>query len=342
MMAVANTPPHIVAIEAIHCPIPTFDIPHTLTVHNWTSASELAERIKDATVIITTTIRLSAREFSPDLTPRLRLVVAMGTGTDHIDKAAANARGIVVCNCPGANLESVSEHAIGMYFATRRKLLALTQATTSILPPPASDTEWKVKGSLRERLQMADRKAPLSCRDETVGIIGFGALGKRIARMAEGLGMSVLVAERKGGSPRNNRTSFEDVLKTSTVLVLCLPRTPETFDLISTAELHMMPPQALLINVSRGGIVNEAALLAALKSGRISGAATDVFAIEPTGRADSPLLSAEAQGLNLILTPHLAWYAEQTLTNIQALVKSNVESWYTGDVANEVKCQELV
>lgn len=336
-MTMAQFDPHIVAIEAIHCQMPTFDIPHSLTVHKWTHQSELADRIKDATVIITTTIRLTARELDLSATPRLKLIVAMSTGTDHIDKAAAKARGIPVCNCPGSNIQSVSDHAIGLYFATRRKLAILNQATTTVLPS-ASDTQWKLTGSLRDRLRMSDNKGPLLSNEESMGIIGFGALGKRIAQMGRALGMSVLIAERKGDSPRENRTAFEDVLKKSTVLVVTVPRSPETIDLISSPELRMMPPQALLLNVARGGIVNEAALLAALKDGLISGAATDVFEKEPVGKADSPLVGAEAEGLNLVLTPHLAWYAECTLKNLQHSVRSNVENWYAGNMSNEIKC----
>ena len=94
--------------------------------------------------------------------------------------------------------------------------------------------------------------------------------------------------------------------------------------------------QTILINVARGGIVDEQALLDALKGGLIAGAATDVYAIEPAGRGDSPLLSAEADGLNLVLTPHLAWLAERTLRNLQESVKGVVEGWYRGEVMNVV------
>ncbi|KAJ5094305.1 D-isomer specific 2-hydroxyacid dehydrogenase NAD-binding [Penicillium angulare] len=336
-MASGDTVPHIVAIEAIHCPIPTFDIPHTRGIYEWTTESQLEERVKDATVIIATTIRLSARILSPEVTPKLKLIVAMAVGTNHIDKFAAKQRGIPVCNCPASNLESVSEHAIGLYFSARRKLVSLHQATTRVLPSPVSDTEWKANGSLRTRLHMSNGKPPLTCGEETMGIFGYGGLGKRIAPMAGALGMTVLVAERKGHSPRENRVAFDEVLRKCTVLVMCLPRNPETENLISSTEFGMMRPEALLINVARGGIVDEAALLAALKEGQISGAATDVFNTEPAGKADSPLLGPEAEGLNLIMTPHLAWYAERTLENYRIGMKAAIEKWYGGEIVNEVQ-----
>lgn len=261
----------------------------------------------------------------------------MATGTDCVDKAAAAARGIPVCNCPGTNVESVSEHALGLYFATRRKLVELCVATRGVSGDAIGDSEWKREGSLRGRVG----NAPLTCCDETVGIIGYGAVGKRIEVLAKALGMRVLVAERKTSSetstptPRPGRTSFQETLRNSTVLVLCLPRSPETLNLISTPEFQTMAsPQTILINVARGGIVDEQALVDALKGGLIAGAATDVYAIEPAGRGDSPLLSEEADGLNLVLTPHLAWLAERTLRNLQEGVREVVEGWYRGKVVN--------
>ncbi|CEJ56228.1 hypothetical protein PMG11_02445 [Penicillium brasilianum] len=333
-MSTEETPHHIVALEAIHCPIPDFDLPgpHTKSIHTWTEPSELSARVKDATIIITTTVRLSAEIISVDKTPRLRLIVVLASGTDCVDKEAAKARGIPVCNCPSTNIDSVSEHAIGLYFATRRNLAQLTNAVTNV--PAEGETEWKTKGSLHPRLRTADGKAPLLCSEETVGIIGYGALGKRIQTLATGLGMKVVIAERRGETPRAGRVSFEDALRKSTVLILCLPRTPETANMISAEELRMMPCQAVLINVARGGIVDEEALVEALRQGEIFGAGMDVYANEPVGRGGSPLLDAD--GLNLVLSPHLAWFAERTMGNLQAGVKNTVESWCAGKTINRV------
>ncbi|KAE8373959.1 D-isomer specific 2-hydroxyacid dehydrogenase [Aspergillus bertholletiae] len=329
---------HIVAIEAVHCPIPSFDLaqPYSLDVYNWTNEADIASRVKDATIILTTTIRLSAETLGSQITPKLRLIVVMASGTDCVDKLAAKARGITVCYCPGTNVDSVSEHAIGLYFATRRKLVTLNTITATVPVDSTRDTEWKMNGSIHKRLRTADGKAPLLCCDETVGIVGYGSLGKRIEVLARGLGMSVIVAERKGVTPRLGRVSFEDTLRRSTVLILCLPRSPETVNLISAEELRMMPAQTVLINVARGGIVDEEALFHALKEESISGAAVDVYANEPIGRGDSPLLSPDAETLNLVLTPHLAWFSERTLQNLQAAVKSTVERWCIGDTINQV------
>lgn len=329
---------HIVAIEAVHCPILELDIPgHTREIYRWTDPGQIHERVKDATIIITTTIHLTAETLSPKVTPKLRLVAIMATGTDCVNVAAAAARGITVCNCPGSNIASVSEHAIGLYFAARRKFVELHNATITVPSDPLSDTEWKKRGSLLHRARTPDMKAPLLCSDETACIVGYGSLGKRIEAMAKGLGMKVIIAERKGVSPRSGRVGFKEALEQSTVVILCLPRSADTLNMISTAEFEIMSPHGLLINVARGGIVDEQALLDALKSGSISGAATDVYATEPAGRGDSPLLNPEAAGLNLVLTPHLAWYAEKTLRDLSALLKTTIEKWYVGEPINEVR-----
>lgn len=328
---------HIVAIEAVHCTIPEFNLPgpHTRAVHRWTDPADLPDRIKDATIVITTTIRLTAETLRAEVSPRLRLVVIMATGTDCVDIAAASARGITVCNCPGSNIDSVSEHAIGLYFATRRKFVELHNATVAVSAD--ADTEWKTKGSLLGRVRAPDGKAPLLCSDETVCVVGYGALGKRIEALAKGLGMSVIVAERKGVMPRPGRLVFEEALRRATVVVLCLPRCAETLNMVSSAEFGIMSPHAVLINVARGGIVDEDALVDALRRGVIGGAATDVYNIEPAGRGDSPLLGPEAAGLNLVLTPHLAWYAERTLQNLQASLKNTTEKWCIGETINQVR-----
>jgi glycerate dehydrogenase len=321
---------HIVAVEAIHCPIPTFAIPHKRTVHNWTNPSELSTRVKDATIIITTTTRLNADILSPSKTPRLQLIVILASGTDCVDLDAARARDIPVCNCPGTNIDSVSEHAVGLYFALRRKVVGLSGVVRG-------GDEWKKTGSLKDGMRMADGGAPLLCSQEVVGIVGFGALGARIGVLMRGLGMEVIVAERRGVlEARAGRVLFEEALRRATVLVLCCPRTAETANMISVAEFGIMDRRALLINVARGGIVDEGALVEALRAGEISGAGLDVFANEPVGRGDSALLEGENDGLNLVLSPHLAWFAERTLENLQAGVKRTVEEWFVGNTINRV------
>jgi len=195
--------------------------------------------------------------------------------------------------------------------------------------------EWAIKGTLTKRWG----GMPPSCSGETVGIVGYGGLGKRIQVLAKGLGMKVLVAERKAiaSTPnRADRTSFADILSQATVIVICCPRDPSTIDLIEEAELKQMRREAIIINVARGRIVNEAATVKALREGLIAGYATDVFADEPAKRGESPLLPLEADVPGLIVSPHVAWFAGNTITNLQAMLKENLETFANGSFIRRV------
>jgi phosphoglycerate dehydrogenase-like enzyme len=138
-------------------------------------------------------------------------------------------------------------------------------------------------------------------------------------------------------SVESDRVPFNQVLKQATVLVLSLPRIPETLNLISTAELETMHPYAVLINIARGGIVDEAAIVQALKEKQIAGYATDVYQVEPVGGPeDSPLLDEDAKHLNITLSPHLAWFAQRTLKNLGEILKATVEGWARGEEINVI------
>lgn len=189
--------------------------------------------------------------------------------------------------------------------------------------------------------------------EDTSADISQPQTGRYIAKMCRALGMEVIVAARKNADAEslpnghhNNsngaaadppRLPFDEVLRCSTVLMLALPLSPSSTNLISTAEFKLMHPSAVLVNISRGGIVDEPALLAALREGRVYGYGTDVFAREPAGSdADSVLLSAEARGLNLALTPHLAWLGDLTMVNIQTAARENIKNFVAGTDVNVI------
>jgi lactate dehydrogenase-like 2-hydroxyacid dehydrogenase len=166
----------IIALEGLHIPIPEFNLPepHTsnLTVHYNTFPADLHDRIKDATVIITTTVKLTAETLSPAITPKLQLVAVMASGTDCVDLEACQRRGIRVCNCPHAPTEAVADHTIGLYFAARRKTVLMHNMTI------AEPSEWKAKGSVASYMKDPAGDRPLNCQDEVCGIVGYGALGQ--------------------------------------------------------------------------------------------------------------------------------------------------------------------
>ena len=314
----------VVCLEECHCEIPKFSFPYTYQGYDNTLSSDIAERIKDATIVISTIVQVKPAHM--DQAPHLNLLAVMATGMDWVDKDYCATRGITVINCPQSNIPAVSEHAMALYFAARKKIVEMhVRATTT--------DEWAQEGSLTKKFRDGP---PLTASQEVLGIVGYGALGKRIEMLARVIGFSdVVVSDRKGATElRDTRVAFEEVLKKVTVLVLCCPRDPSTINLIGEVELKSMRSDALLINVARGGIVNEAALATALKQGWISCAATDVLEVEP-GIIGSPLLPKTGDQIpNLTVSPHIAWFAQTTITTLQRLLKEGVDGWVAGKPVN--------
>lgn len=332
IMASFTSPTHfnIVALETFFTPLPQVSIPspHTFTVTTYdrTTVAEIPYRIRDADVLITTTLPLRAESLSAEVSPRLKLIAVMAAGTDSVDLAACTRRGIRVLSSPNCNSDAVAEHAVALYFATRRGIISTLGGLLS--------GEWSRKGSMMRTVYAAG-KPPRGCRDEIAAIIGYGAVGKRAAKLFAALGMKVVIATRKGAPAAGDKITFEEALKTASVIVTCCPRTPETVGLLSEAEFAMMLEDAVLVNVSRGGVVDEDALFRALKNGQIAGAGVDVFDKEPASPETSPLLASDAQGLNLVVTPHTAWVGLDTTANYQRVLQENLQGFIVGCVEGD-------
>lgn len=149
-------------------------------------------------------------------------------------------------------------------------------------------------------------------------------------KIAEALGLKVLIAERKGQeTAREGRTPFKQMLKECTVLIITAPLDDTTRDMISAAEVKMMHKTAMIVNVGRGGIIDEAAVAQALRDGRLGGMGTDVFETEPVGKGTSPLLDPDVP--NVVASPHIAWYSLRTLTNMKNTVVENAELFVKGN-----------
>ncbi|KAI2621162.1 hypothetical protein GGR54DRAFT_647215 [Hypoxylon sp. NC1633] len=327
MAQAPDAPQHlvVVALETYFVPVPALDLPapytYDLREHRRTRADEVAERIKDADIIIVTMVPVGADVLRREATPRLKMVAVVASGTDSVDLAACRARGIVVANTPHCNAVSVAQHATALYFAARRSV-ALSH---SLVQAGA----WPQRGILQAALDDPDGKPPRTCRDEVLGIVGYGAVGRALEATAKALGMRVLVSDRKGAvePPPEGRTPFDALIRESSVVALCLPRSRDTLRLISDPELAAMRRCAVLVNVSRGGIVDERALVAALRRRQIAGYATDVYELEPAGPENSALVGPDTAGLNLVTTPHVAWCAEDTNANYNTALKENISGW---------------
>jgi len=294
---------------------PSFE--HEWIEHATSRPEEVKARLEGATVAITHRVFLRGA----DLPPILRLIAVGATGAERIDLAACRARGVHVCNVRSWS-DSVSEHVFALALALRRNLLAYHSAVRS--------GAW----SSSPDFSLATEPFGRTLRGAALGILGFGTLGRSVAQIGRGLGMDVLVAERKGAATlRVGRVPFHEVLERSDLLAVLCPLTPETHRLIGAEELALMKRDALLINCARGGIVDEFALAEAVAEGRIGGAGVDSLETEPPS-PDNPLLRLKLD--NLIVTPHVAWASQGSLANLAEQLIQNIEAFVLGSPRNLV------
>jgi glycerate dehydrogenase len=293
---------------------------HTWQEYAVTAVNELEERLRDATVAITNKVPLRADTLQR--LPKLQLIAVAATGYDVIDIAYCKANGIVVNNIRNYAVHTVPEHAFALITALRRNLLAYRQ-----------DVE---NGRWQQVDQFCFFDHPIrDLHGATIGIIGEGVLGQGTARIARGFGMNVLFADHAPPKAAGVVfTPFEDVLAQSDVISLHVPLGADTRHMIGIEQFRRMKRTAILINTARGGLVDERALVQALKEGLIAGAGFDVLSKEPP-KEGNPLL--ELRLPNFILTPHIAWasdgamqfLADQLIDNIEAFVRGRPQNLVT-------------
>jgi glycerate dehydrogenase len=265
--------------------------PHRWVEHQRTAPDEVLPRLRGASVAVLNKVPL--REDVLAQLPDLRLVAVAATGTDCVDTAWCDRNGIAVANIRGYAVHTVPEHVFTLILALRRSLLPYRRSVEA--------------GRWQEARQFCFFDHPiLDLHGARLGLVGGGSLGNAVATIAGAFGMEVVFAGRKGdAAPAEGRMPFDEVIATSDVISLHCPLRPETRGLIGAAEFARMKPEAILINTARGGLVDEAALTEALRSGRIGGAGFDVAMPEPPP-ADAPLMRL-LDLPNFILTPHVAW-----------------------------------
>ena len=312
---------NIVFLDASTC---IADIRRPKFEHQWqeypaTAPAQTAERLRDATIAITNKVLLD-RAILEQL-PKLKMIAVAATGVNNVDIDCCRERGIVVSNIRNYSVHTVPEHVFMLVLALRRNLLAFRE---------------DVRGGAWQRSeQFCLFTHPLrDLHGSTLGIVGHGAIGKAVAHIAEAFGMKVLIAEHKGVADiRPGYTAFDTVMQESDVITLHLPLNEQTRHLIGTVEFAGMKPGVLLINTARGGLVDEAALLEALQSGRIGGAGFDVLEKEPPTEGH-PLLDLDMP--NFILTPHIAWSGRQAMQILADQLIANIEAWAAGTPQNRV------
>lgn len=288
-------------------------------LYGTTQPAEIATRLRDAEVVVSNKVMLD--EAVLQAAPRLKLIAIAATGTNNVDLAAAARRGIAVCNIRRYATPSVVQHVFALLLSLTRHLGDYQRAV--------QEGAWQRSG------QFCLLDYPIrELGGLTLGIVGYGELGRAVAETAErAFGMQVLIAQRPGGPVQQGHLPLAQLLPQLDVLSLHCPLTPETQGLIGPAELALMKPDALLINTARGGIVDEAALAAALLAGRLGGAGIDVLATEPPG-SDSPLLQQPLP--NLIVTPHIAWASRQSRQRLLDQLAQNIAAFMAGRPQNLV------
>jgi D-3-phosphoglycerate dehydrogenase/(S)-sulfolactate dehydrogenase len=264
----------------------------------WNNPEELKASLKDATaLVVRNRTKVTAEIIAA--APKLKVIARAGVGLDNIDIKAADAAGVVVVAGLGANAVSVGELTLGLALALLRNVPGHDVATR--------DGGW-VRTPGRELSGL------------TWGLLGCGATGLATAKLIQGFGCSVIGYDPYAKNLSNiELTTFDDVLKRSDVVSIHMPSTAETNGSINASSLALMKPDAIIVNVGRGEVINEADLMAALKAKTIAGAALDVRAQEPPVKGEMEEIG------NLILTPHVAGITKESQLRINQILTSNIE-----------------
>ena len=298
---------------------PAFD--NELIEYDQTRPEEVVERLAGAAIAITNKVKLTAEVL--EQLPDLRLVAVAATGTDCVDKACCQRRGVAVANIRGYAVNTVPEHTFALILALRRNIVAYRDDVLK--------GEWQKSG------QFCFFNHPINdLAGARLGIIGEGVLGQRVAELAVAFGMVPLFAAHKGKSGMGPLyTPWDEVLATSDVITLHSPLTPQTRGMIALPEFQAMKRRPLIVNTARGGLVDEADLVRALDEGLISGAGFDVTDGEPPA-SDSPLMRVAGRP-NVILTPHVAWASDEAQQALADQLMDNIGNFVAGRPSNLVE-----
>ncbi len=294
-----------------------FDELGSVTSYSTLCGEELFKAVKNAEVVLINKTQYNKELF--DKSPKLKYIGILATGYNNVDLNEANRRNITVCNVPKYSTDSVAQ-------------LALTFMLTLASSLPSYDKSVKDGGWIKSPTFSYFPYPFFELKDKTVGIVGYGEIGRTFAKLCLALKMRVLVYTR---TARNDKeVTFVDkqtLFKESDFISLHCPLTAETEKLINADTINLMKKTAFIINTSRGGVIDEAALCSALNENKIAGAALDVLSSEPM-REDNPLYKA----INCIITPHIAWTTREARERLIAVAVENVKAFFEGKIQNKV------
>ena len=289
------------------------------TIYDRTAPEEKLERAKDADIILTNKVPFGASDF--DQLPNLKYIGVLATGYNIIDTEAAKAHGIVVTNIPAYSTNSVAQ----MVFA---HLLNITNSVQHYTDEARAGVWSKNPDFSYQNTQL------LELHRKKIGVVGLGNIGRAVARIAIGFGMEVFAYTSKSHfqlPPEIHKMNLDDLFRECDIITLHCPLTPKTKNLVNAERLKTMKPTAILINTSRGPVVNEQDLADALNNGTIYAAGMDVLSQEPP-KADNPLLSAR----NCYITPHIAWATKDARIRLMEITIENIKAFLDGQPVNVV------
>lgn len=285
--------------------------------YDLTTPEEVIPRLQGADAVICNKVRITAEVMAA--CPTLKYVGLFATGFNNIDVAYAATHGVTVCNVPGYSTEAVAQHTFAF-------ILALTDRVHTYNETVAQG-DW-----VRSRTFAYFPIPMMELCGKTIGIVGYGAIGRRVGAMARAFGMRVLVHGRRPIPDTDvEQVPFEELLRRSDVVTLHCPLNADSEGMMDAAAFAAMKEGAIFINTSRGGLVDEHALRHALDSGHLLGAGVDVLQVEPMA-ADCPLLGAP----HLLITPHIAWAGVETRRRLMGVVAENLRRFMAGDPINRV------
>lgn len=278
--------------------------------HDTTSQEQVSERIRGFDTVLVNKIVLTREHF--ENCPELKTIAVVATGLNNIDQEAARDHGIQVLNVTNYGRSTVAQHTMALMLALATRLLDY-------------DRDVRAGRWAQSDMFCLMNHPIMELEGRTLGIVGYGDLGQGVAERAKAFGMNILLGARSGQSAGEvdgyPRLPLDELLSQVDVLSLHCLLTDETRNLIGARELRMMKPDALLINTSRGGLVDEEALAEALRAGVIGGAGFDVLTEEPP-RNGNPLLAGDIP--NLIVTPHSAWASQEARQRIVEITARNL------------------
>lgn len=290
----------------------------TVTEYHTTAPHEIADRVQSAEVVVTNKMKLNESNLSKAAS--LRLICVTATGYDNIDKDYCASRGIALCNVPGYSTESVAQLTMAMALSLANHLEEYSSFVR--------DGSYSASG-------MANHLTPSYHELSSLcwGVVGGGSIGGKVADLASAFGCRVLMCRRKPDT-KYEQVSLDELCRRADIISLHVPLTDETRGMISRERIASMKQGAILINVARGAVTDEAALADAIESGHLGGLGVDVYSAEPFP-AEHPFTRI-LDYKNVCLTPHMAWSAIEARNRCMSVIGENIASFEAGGRNNRI------